>query len=53
MKRYTVAVTKEIDEALSELKRTGRYRHCSYSELIRQMVGHGLEVVNAAGPGRI
>ncbi len=47
-KRCSVSVPREVNEALSELRRTGRYRCGSYSEIIRQMVGHGLEVENGS-----
>lgn len=42
MKRVTVAFPDEIDAAILDLKSTDQFRKCSYSEIVRRLVKHGL-----------
>lgn len=42
MKRVTVAFPDDIDMAILGLKKTEMFHKCSYSEIVRRLVKHGL-----------
>lgn len=47
MKRITISLPDEIEEAIDELKKTEEFRDASYSSIIRQLVERGLKAKEA------
>jgi len=45
MKRITVAVPESIDSKILELRKDDRFVRCSYSEIVRQVMEHGLALL--------
>lgn len=43
MKRITISLPDDLDEAVEALRKTERFANRSYSEIIRHLVGLGLE----------
>lgn len=43
MKRITVSLTDELDEAILVLKGTEQFKKSSYAEIIRFLLHHGIE----------
>lgn len=50
MRRITVSIPENLDRRLLELRKDDRFVRCTYSEIVRQMLEHGIEKVNANGP---
>lgn len=49
MKRISVSLPDELVGAISRLKATEKYRKCTYSEIIRQLMCAGLpEIIEGA-----
>ena len=44
MKRVTIALPNNLDKKILELKKDDRFIRCSYSEIVRQVLEHGLEL---------
>lgn len=49
MKRVTVAIPDELDQRILDVKRRGNGRD-SYSEIVRQILDKGLDVICKAAP---
>ena len=47
MKRITISLPDEIEEAIDALKKTEEFRDASYSSIIRQLVERGLKAKEA------
>ena len=43
MKRITISLPDDLDAAVEALRKTERFARASYSEIIRHLVGLGLE----------
>jgi len=50
MKRITISLTDEIDNAIVELKKTDEFRDATYSSIIRKLVERGLKAKKEAKP---
>ena len=50
MKRVTIALPEAIDEKILELKKDNRFIRCSYSEIVRRAMEHGLDLLQAEPP---
>lgn len=46
MKRVTVALPDDIDRRILKLRADERFARCSYSEIVRQILEHGIELVS-------
>lgn len=46
-KRASVYLTKEMDRAVIELRKTEEYCRCSYAEIIRLMMMEGTQAMKA------
>ncbi len=51
MRRVTVSLTKDMDKRILDLKKEDRFARCSYAEVVRQIVEHGLDEVKANEKG--
>ncbi len=51
MKRITVSMPDEMDQRILDLRKDDRFIRCSYSEIVRQLLDHGLELVKQESPG--
>lgn len=51
MKRVTIALPETTDEKILELRRDNRFIRCSYSEIVRQAMEHGLALLQAEAAG--
>ena len=51
MKRITVSVPDDIDQALVELRKQDGFERCSYSEIIRRLVRVGLSAADRTDQG--
>lgn len=45
MKRVTISVPDEIDDAVLGLRKTDLFCRCSYSEIVRRLITRGLEIM--------
>ena len=45
MKRVTITIPSPLDNKILELRKTDKFVRCSYSELVRQALEHGLELM--------
>lgn len=50
-KRMSISINEEMDQKIIELKKTDKYCRCSYSEIIRQLIKAGMEVIEADKKG--
>lgn len=46
MKRVTVSLPDEMDKRILKLRSDERFVRCSYSELVRQILEHGIDLVS-------
>ena len=44
MRRITIALPDSIDRKILELKKEDRFLRCSYAEVVRWVLEHGLEI---------
>lgn len=51
MRRVTVSLPKDMDKRILDLKKEDRFARCSYAEVVRQIVEHGLDEVKANEKG--
>ena len=47
MRRVTISLPDELDKKILELKRNDRFVRCSYSEIVRQLMEHGYQMIEA------
>lgn len=47
MKRVTIALPESLDSKILELRKEDRFVRCSYSEIARQAMEHGLTLLRA------
>lgn len=47
MRRVTISLPEETDKKILELRKDDRVIRCSYSEIVRQIVERGLDMVAA------
>lgn len=47
MRRVTISLPEETDKKILELRKNDRFVRCSYSELVRQIVEQGLDMLRA------
>jgi len=47
MRRMTISVPEELDRRILALKKNDRFARCSYSEVARQVLNIGFEVLEA------
>lgn len=47
MRRVTISLPEETDKKILELRKDDRFVRCSYSELVRQIVEQGLDMLRA------
>lgn len=57
MKRVTIALPENIDKQILELRKNDCFVRCSYSEIVRRVMEHGLKLLQseaaaAGGPAR-
>lgn len=43
MKRVTISLPDELDEKILELRKDDRFIRCSYAEIVRRSLEHGLD----------
>ena len=43
MRRVTISMPEELDKRILEVRRDERFSRCTYSEIVRQILIHGLE----------
>lgn len=48
VKRMSLSLPAELEQAVIELRKTERFCRCSYAEIIRSLMQLGLESINAA-----
>lgn len=48
VKRMSLSLPAELEQAVIELRKTERFCRCSYAEIIRALMQLGLESINAA-----
>lgn len=53
MKRITVAIPDGLDEKIIALRKTDKFVRCSYSEIMRQAVERGLELMETNQPNTL
>lgn len=51
MKRVTIALPETIDEKILELRKDNRFIRCSYSEIVRRVMEHGLDLLQSDPEG--
>lgn len=49
IKRMSVSLSPELEQAITELRKTDEYCRSSYSEIIREVLKKGLKIANAEG----
>lgn len=47
MKRVSIALPESIDIQILALRKDDRFVRCSYSEIVRQVMEHGLDLLRA------
>lgn len=54
MRRITVALPERLDNQILELRKDERFLRCSYSEIVRQVMEHGIDLLQteSASPGQ-
>lgn len=54
MRRITVALPERLDNQILELRKDERFLRCSYSEIVRQAMEHGIDLLQteSASPGQ-
>lgn len=45
MRRLTVSLPDDLDKRILELRKDERFIRCSYSEIVRRMLDHGLALL--------
>lgn len=45
MRRVTVSLPDDLDQTILSLRRDNRFSRCTYSELVRQILLRGIEMV--------
>lgn len=43
MKRATISIPADLDNAIYELRKDERFARCSYSEIVRQLLAVGMK----------
>lgn len=49
MRRVTISLPDDLDRRILELRKDERFIRCSYSDIVRQMLEHGLSVTQEGG----
>lgn len=47
MRRITISLPEKLDKQILELRKDDRFVRCSYSEIVRQIVEQGIDMLIA------